>query len=244
MNEAQVSKVELSEIADFRGNLSFAEEEQPIPFGIQSVFWTTLTHTHTFTATSRLFLLPLDGRISINKTIDLERPCQAVNIGKGATIELSTKSSEAIVLILSDEKIAAKDQAQSTNDGLSIMPQTRLFSGLQGYFANSGSTLPFDIKRVYFTYQIPEFAIRGGHAHIYTKEIVFPLKGAVEVTVDNNIKQESYQLTKENQGIFLNTGLWRDLRNFKPNSLLLVIASEKYFEPDYIRNYRDFNLKY
>ena len=123
------------------------------------------------------------------------------------------------------------------------MPTNHSCYGLKGHFANAGSTLPFDIKRVYFTYDIPEFAKRGGHAHIYTKEIVFPVKGAVNVVTDDKHTKNTYRLTNKNEGIFLDINLWRDLENFQNNSTLLVIASENYFEPDYIRNYRDYIIK-
>lgn len=243
MKEPQVSKVELTKIADYRGNLSFAEEGKPIPFKIKSVFWTTITGTHTFKSTSHLFLLVLDGNVNINNTINLDEPYLAISSDKGATIELTVKSHDAIILIISDETIDSNDQSLKNEDGLLTMPKDKKSYGIEGYFANAGSTLPFDIKRVYFTYAIPEFAKRGGHAHIYTKEIVFPAKGEVDVIVDDNKKQDNYRLTKMNQGVFLDTGLWRDLENFKDNSTLLVIASEKYFEPDYIRNYRDYIIK-
>jgi len=243
MTEPQLSKVELTEIADFRGNLSFAEEGHPIPFSIQSVFWTTLKQDYSLHTEAATFFIVLDGEVQL-KHHTLERPNQACYAEKGSRLELRLMSESAILLMLMDRKIRAKDTCSQRTDRLVDLPQTEYYPGLKGYFANANSTLPCGIKRVYFTYQIPHFAKRGGHAHIYTKELVLPLKGGVEVLVDNNKSKSTYPLSVGQQGLFLDTGLWRELENFKDNSLLLVIASEKYFEPDYIRNYRDFKLKY
>ncbi len=241
MKDTQIQTIQLKEIADYRGNLSFAEQDNPIPFDIKSAFWTTINEDHSFIAENNLFLLPLDGEICINNDIFLNKPCEAIAIAKESSVDIKLLSENAILLLISDSIISDSDISKNTNNGLLEMPFAENYYGFSGYFANSESTLPFDIKRVYFTYDIPDFAKRGGHAHLYTKEIVFAIKGGVDVISENNngIKQ-THSLDNQYQGAFLNIDIWRDLQNFKDNSTLLVIASEKYFEPDYIRKYDDF----
>jgi hypothetical protein len=133
-----------------------------------------------------------------------------------------------------NKEIPDVDKAVKHQDKVLEMPQTNDLCGLTGYFANSSTTLPFDIKRVYFTYNIPDFAKRGGHAHIYTREIVFPIKGQFDVIVEQNNSRKNIHLNTENQGLILDTGHWRKLENF---------TSETYYEADYIREYRDFKKK-
>ena len=240
MGHANIEKIELTEIADYRGNLSFAEQDNPIPFNIKSTFWTTINKNHTFIAETKLFLLPLDGKININNNIVLERPCQSVCIAKGSEITINLISENAILLFVSDKKINDCDISKETNNGLLEMPFTENHHGLRGYFVNAESTLTFDIKRVYFTYDIPDFSVRGGHAHRELESVIFAIKGGFNLEVENSSNKETYHLNKSNAAVFLNKNCWRDINGFKENSILLVLASEKYQEKDYIRNYENF----
>ncbi len=242
MNSQEIQEVQLKEIKDYRGNLSFAEENNPIPFDIKSVFWTTLTKDISLSIDAQSFIIILDGKLKLNDAI-LDQPNQAYLAPKDSKLNLSLLSQEAVILIVMDTAIDAIDESKSSNKLLE-MPYIKDFNGLKGYFANSNSTLPFDIRRVYFTYNIPETAKRGGHAHIYTKEIVFPIKGQFDVIMENKETCATVHLNKYNEGIFLNTGIWRELENFKDKSLVLVLASDSYYEADYIREYADFKKQY
>lgn len=242
MSNASTNKIELTKIADYRGNLSFAEKNNPIPFNIKSVFWTTLQENMSLVMDAQTFLIILKGAVEINNEL-LNQPCQAYLAERKSHLRLNLQSPEAILIIVSDTKIEADDHVLQ-NDQLLDMPTIADYYGLKGYFANSNSTLPFDIKRIYFTYAIPDFAKRGGHAHIYTKEIVFPIKGEFDVLTDDLKTKTKVHLQQENQGIFLDTGIWRELENFTDQSLVLVLASEPYYEEDYIREYVDFEKKY
>ncbi len=244
MNKHHISKAKLKEIADYRGNLSFAEEDNPIPFKIKSVFWGIIEKDHTFYAESDFFLLPLDGKIMINKHIALEKPCTAANVPLNSEVEIQLNSKSAIILIVSNKKITEKDFSKEEENGLLAMPRTKKNYGIKGYFANSLNTLPFDIKRVYFTYDIPDFAERGGHAHMQSKGVLFSLRGQCDVLTETKEKKNEVQLNKKNTGVFLDSGTWRVLKNFKNGSLLLVLSSETYTEKDYIRSYCDFIKHY
>lgn len=243
MSPKSLQKIQLNEIRDYRGNLSFAEQDNPIPFDIKSVFWGELSNNHTFSSQSTIFLICLNGELKIegNTSLILSKPCEACLIPNNEKIKLSSLSEKCILLLVQDDTINDKDKNKNHGNNILEMPTTKHL-GLQGCFVNSNSTLPFDIKRVYFTYDIPSFAKRGGHAHIHTKEIVFPIQGELDVLLESSInKRSNVHLDEEKKGVFLDTAIWRELDNFKDNSLVLVLASEKYFEEDYIRKYKIFN---
>lgn len=100
--------------------------------------------------------------------------------------------------------------------------------------------IPFEIKRVYYLYDIPSIAIRGGHSHINQLEFLIPLSGSFEVVLDNGFEKKSILLNKPNFGLLIKTGIWRELHNFSSGAVCLVIASNVFDEQDYIRDYQDF----
>jgi dTDP-4-dehydrorhamnose 3,5-epimerase-like enzyme len=103
-----------------------------------------------------------------------------------------------------------------------------------------GNTLPFPIKRVYFLYDVPSGAERGGHAHVDQKEFLIATSGSFDVILNDGFSIEKVTLNKPNQGLLIPEGVWRELQNFCSGAVCLVIASEVYDEADYIRDYSDF----
>ena len=103
--------------------------------------------------------------------------------------------------------------------------------------------VPFDIKRTYWTYDIPAGAARGGHAHKECLEVIIAASGSFTVTLDDGSKHETYLLNRPDHGLLVNTGVWRTLQDFSAGSVCFVLASELYEEADYIYEYEDF-LKY
>ncbi len=102
------------------------------------------------------------------------------------------------------------------------------------------ATAPFSIKRAYYLYDLPAGAERGGHSHISTHEIVIPLAGSFDVVIDDGHRSKRITLNNPSRGLLLTTGIWRTLDNFSSGSICLVLASEKYDEADYIRDYAEF----
>lgn len=100
--------------------------------------------------------------------------------------------------------------------------------------------IPFDIKRTYWTYDIPEGAARGGHAHKECLEIIIAVSGSFTVTLDDGEKKQTFLLNRPDQGLLVNTGIWRTLQEFTANSVCFVLASELYDEDDYIYEYEDY----
>ena len=109
--------------------------------------------------------------------------------------------------------------------------------------AESNADVPFHIRRTYWTYDIPEGAARGGHAHKECLEVIIAASGSFTVTLDDGNRKQSYLLNRPDQGLLVNTGIWRTLEDFSAGSVCLVLASELYEEADYIYDYNEF-LKY
>ena len=105
-----------------------------------------------------------------------------------------------------------------------------------------GNTIPFDIKRVYYLYDIPTASLRGGHAHKNLIQLLVALSGSFDVVLKDGISEKIITLNKPNFGLLIQSGIWRELQNFSSGSVCLVIASDVYSEDDYVREYDDFLL--
>ena len=100
--------------------------------------------------------------------------------------------------------------------------------------------LPFEFKRIYYLFDIPSNAFRGGHSHINQNEVLIALSGSFEVTVNDGFEKKSFLLNKPNVGLYISTGIWRELQNFSSGAVCLVLASDIFKEEDYIRDYDEF----
>lgn len=103
--------------------------------------------------------------------------------------------------------------------------------------------IPFDIKRVYYMYDTVEGVSRGFHAHKKLQQILICVHGSCRIRLDNGKEQEVVLLDKPNEGLYVSNVMWREMYDFSPDAVLMVLASELYDEEDYIRNYDEF-LKY
>ena len=102
------------------------------------------------------------------------------------------------------------------------------------------SIVPFEIKRVYYLYDVPSDAFRGGHAHKDLYQFMIPLSGSFEVSIDDGFNSKKIMLNKPDQGLLIPSGIWREMDNFSAGSVCLVLASEVYDESDYLRDYNSF----
>lgn len=100
--------------------------------------------------------------------------------------------------------------------------------------------IPFKINRVYYLYDVPSDAYRGGHAHKELKQFLIALSGSFEVLLDDGENKKRVMLNKPNKGLLIPTGIWRELDNFSSGAVCLVLASEPFDESDYIRDYQEF----
>lgn len=100
--------------------------------------------------------------------------------------------------------------------------------------------VPYAFKRVYYLFDVPSGAERGGHAHIEQKQILIALSGSFDVLLDDGNERKTYTLNKPAVGLYVVEGLWRELTNFSSGAVCLVIAEDVYNEADYIRDYQEF----
>ena len=104
----------------------------------------------------------------------------------------------------------------------------------------NGATLPFDVKRVYYLYDVPGGESRGSHAHKTLSQFIVAASGSFKVTLDDGRVRRSFFLNRPYQGLLVYPGLWRDLEDFSSGAVCMVLASEVYQEEDYIRDYDEF----
>ena len=100
--------------------------------------------------------------------------------------------------------------------------------------------IPFVIKRVYYMYDTKEGVRRGFHAHRSLKQILICIHGSCKVLLDNGIEKKVIPLEKPYEGLYIANNMWREMFDFSPDAVLLVLASELYDERDYIRDYSEF----
>ena len=100
--------------------------------------------------------------------------------------------------------------------------------------------IPFEIKRVYYLYDVPSSAQRGGHAHKNFNQILIALSGSFDVVLKDGKTSNKITLNKPDKGLLINNNIWRELENFSSGAVCLVLASEVFNEEDYIREYDDF----
>lgn len=102
------------------------------------------------------------------------------------------------------------------------------------------NVIPYDIKRVYYLYDIPSSAHRGGHSHKEQLEFLIALSGSFDVVLKDGISTQTVTLNKPDKGLLINTNIWRELENFSSGAVCLVLASAIFDESDYIRDYENF----
>ena len=100
--------------------------------------------------------------------------------------------------------------------------------------------IPFDVKRVYYLYDVQNKSIRGDHAHKDLYQVIMGLNDGLKIKIDDGQNKKIFNLNNSNQGLLIVPGIWRSLTEFFPESICLVLASELYSEEDYIRDYNEF----
>lgn len=104
----------------------------------------------------------------------------------------------------------------------------------------NGDTVPFDVKRVYYLYDVPGGESRGAHAHKKLSQLIVAASGSFRVILDDGRAKRTFFLNRPYQGLLVKPGIWRDLNDFSSGAVCMVLASEKYDPDDYIRDYDEF----
>ena len=107
-------------------------------------------------------------------------------------------------------------------------------------FVESNRHIPFDIRRVYYLYDVPGGAERGGHAHKELKQLIIAISGSFDIHLDDGVNKKTVHLNRSYTGLYVCPMIWREIDNFSSGAVCLVFASEYYDEADYYRNYVSF----
>jgi oxalate decarboxylase/phosphoglucose isomerase-like protein (cupin superfamily) len=126
------------------------------------------------------------------------------------------------------------DQCQIINFPKNTEPRGNLS------FIEGNNHISFPIKRIYYLYDVPSGATRGGHAHKTLNEVIIALSGSFDVILDDGVEKKRFFLNRPHYGLYVPSGMWRELENFSSNSVALALASDFYDEKDYIRDYEVF----
>ncbi len=120
------------------------------------------------------------------------------------------------------------------------LPKVNDERGNLSFFQNKAH-IPFDIKRVYWIYDVPGGELRGGHAYKELQEVIVALSGSFDVVLHDGVQEHKYTLNRSYYGLYVPQMYWRHLENFSTNAVCLVVASDEYNATDYIRDFTLFN---
>ncbi len=107
-------------------------------------------------------------------------------------------------------------------------------------FVEGNNHIPFDIKRVFYLYDVPGGETRAGHSNIHSEQVIIAVSGSFDVVVDDGKNKKRFHLNRSYFGLYLPTYVWREIDNFSSSSVCLVLTSEVYAAADYIRDYGAF----
>lgn len=281
--------IELPKFLDSRGNLSYVQNNDQIPFKISRTYWlydvpgdvsrgghAEINNEELVIAMSGAFDIMVDDG-NEQKTFTLNRSYYGLYIPKGLWREIKNFSTNALALELGsipydpkdyirdyDEFLRFKESAKIMNtsevrcnsDVTDINLEDKLYCvydcnvieldkhhrDREGNLTvvENAITLPFDVKRVYYLYDIPGGESRGAHAHRNLEQFIVAASGSFNVTLDDGNCKRTFFLNRPYQGLYVKPGMWRDLSDFSSGAVCVVLASEVYQSEDYIRSYEDF----
>lgn len=279
--------IELPKFLDARGNLSFVEQLNHIPFEIKRTYWIydvpggEERGGHAFKENQE-FIVALSGSFDVvvddgsrKKVFSLNRSYYGLYIPQGLWRTIENFSTNSFALEFgslhyaeadyiydyeeyiryretseSSKLLAVKSQRSSRNPesikynvfDCTIVELDRHHSDRKGNLTvvENGQTLPFDVKRVYYLYDVPGGESRGSHAHKELSQLIIAASGSFTVTLDDGRCKRSFFLNRPYQGLYVKPGMWRDLGDFSSGAVCMVLASDVYMASDYIRDYQEF----
>lgn len=283
---SQPEIIQLPKILDDRGNLSFFENRNHIPFEIKRVHWIYdvpggETRGGLAYKVTEEFIVAMSGSfdVIINDGLNeykysLNRSYMGVYIPAGTWRKIENYSTNSVAVIAASTHYDPNDSIRDYSEFLQyvqncIMPFSRkqlhsefqeetcsCFSvhdcgilELDGHHSprkgdicvvENRETVPFDVKRLYYLYDVPGGVSRGGHAHKQLYQLIIAASGSFKVTLDDANEKKSFVLNRPYQGLLVKPGIWRELDDFSSGSVCLVLASEKYSADDYIRDYDEY----
>lgn len=274
--------IQLPKFLDDRGNLSFFENDNQLPFAIKRVHWIYdvpggAERGGVAYKTTEEFIVAMSGSFDVvvrdgkqEWKFSLNRSYMGVYIPAGYWRAVENFSSNSVAVIaastfydptdairsmaelrawtpgekdknqspITPHQLAAKHSVQDCG----IIELDRHHSQRKGDISvvENGKEVPFDVKRIYYLYDVPGGADRGGHAHKALYQLIIAASGSFTVTLDDGTNTKAFTLNRPYQGLLVKPGNWRTLTDFSSGSVCLVLASELYDAADYIRDYEEF----
>lgn len=282
--------IELPKFLDARGNLSFVQNNEQIPFEIKRTYWLYdvpggVSRGGHAEKNNEELVIAMSGSFDITvddgkeqKTFTLNRSYYGLYIPRGLWREIKEFSTNALALEFGSIAYDENDYIRNYDDFLSFIkepltkkeevtvqsntsskPESKKFnvfdctmveldkhhSDRRGNLTvvENGETLPFDVKRVYYIYDVPGGENRGSHAHKDLSQLIVALSGSFNVVLDDGKSKRTFFLNRPYQGLYVKPGIWRDLEDFSSGAVCMVLASDLYDVEDYIREYDNF-IKY
>ncbi len=285
--------IELPKFLDARGNLSFAEQNNHIPFEIKRTYWIydvpggEARGGHAFRQNQEV-VIAISGSFDVvvddgekKKTFTLNRSYYGLYVPSGLWREMSNFSTNSLALEFGSMHYDVDDYIYDYDEYLQYrkIPGSKIQDAgiqevqgsrfkVQGHepvrkykvfdctmveldrhhsdrkgnltVVENGQTLPFDVKRVYYLYDVPGGENRGAHAHKELSQLIIAASGSFTVTLDDGKCKRSFFLNRPYQGLYVKPGMWRDLEDFSSGAVCMVLASDVYMASDYIRDYKEF----
>lgn len=284
--------IELPKFLDARGNLSFAEQNNHIPFEIKRTYWIydvpggEARGGHAFRenqevviAISGSFDVVVDDGVN-KKTFTLNRSYYGLYVPAGLWREMTNFSTNSLALEFGSMHYDVEDYIYDYEEYLqyrkveelksSRVQEVQNFKPLEQLeplkplkynvfdctmveldrhhsdrkgnltVVENGQTLPFDVKRVYYLYDVPGGENRGAHAHKELSQLIIAASGSFTVTLNDGKCKRTFFLNRPYQGLYVKPGMWRDLEDFSSGAVCMVLASDVYLKEDYIRDYQEF----
>ena len=278
--------INLPKIFDIRGNLTFIEGQNHIPFDIKRVYWIydvpggETRGGHAFKLQQEL-IISLSGSFDVildngtdKQKYSLNRSYYGLYVPAGVWRHMENFSTNSLAVILASTEFDENDYIRDIelykkfltidieNIDLNktkalVLPEINAIRStvydcklieLDKNHREKGNItvvdnrkqVPFDTKRVYYLYDVPGGEERGGHAHKELFQLIVAAGGSFDVVLDDGKNKQTITLNRPYQGLYIVPGIWRELVNFSSGSTCLVMASERYKESDYLREYTSY----
>lgn len=252
---------------DPRGCLSIIEELVHAPFKIGrchlifNVPSETKISGYTF-ATNKELIVPLSGsfRILIDNGIEktlynLNKPYCGLFISENLWREVLDFSTDAVALVLSSNESDADEYIVNYDDFKKKKKENKtvydcpivelpIRKDSSSDLVYNNVNVPFEVKRVFYSYNIPDRESRGAHAHKECHQFLVAVNGSYEVVLDDGTNKRTVLLDQPNLGLHVLPGIWASEQNFSQGAVCLVFASHLYDEKDYVRSYEEFKNNY
>ena len=242
--------VRFQTIPDARGTLVVAEEHQ-LEFRIGSVGWSShagsTTRTGDGVERDEAVVAALAGSINVKvgaaddaARVRLDGRDSAWHVPAGLPWSIEDPSADAVSLVISsarDRSGSRPDELRETT-GISLPAEDR--AGWKMTWVHSHRQVPFRIRRTYYLHGVPPGATRGGHAHRALEQVIVAAAGSFELILHDGRQRTALRLDRPDAGVYIPTGIWRELRSFSPGAVCVVLASLPYSEHDYIWDFKQF----